>query len=206
MSNRRAFLVLAGAFLPFVLTNPAAAQTASDRVAGDRAVAFIKLTGDRILAGMRVAGTVDERRRALGPIIDNAIDVDGIAKFCLGRFWRTATPDQQKRYTALFHQVLIGNITARLGEYQEVKLTIGRSQQRDENDIVSSVIERPNNPPTTVEWLVANATSAPKVIDVIAENTSLRQTQRNDYAAYLTRNNSDVDALITAMRAQLDQN
>ena len=155
---------------------------------------------------MRVAGTVDERRRALGPIIDNAIDVDGIAKFCLGRFWRTATPDQQKRYTALFHQVLIGNITARLGEYQEVKLTIGRSQQRDENDIVSSVIERPNNPPTTVEWLVANATSAPKVIDVIAENTSLRQTQRNDYAAYLTRNNSDVDALITAMRAQLDQN
>ena len=211
MSNRRAFLVLAGAFLPFVLTNPAAAQaagaqTAGDRVAGDRAVAFIKLTGDRILAGMRVAGTVDERRRALGPIIDNAIDVDGIAKFCLGRFWRTATPDQQKRYTALFHQVLIGNITSRLGEYQEVKLTIGRSQPRDENDIVSSVIERPNNPPTTVEWLVANATSAPKVIDVIAENTSLRQTQRNDYAAYLTRNNSDVDALITAMRAQLDQN
>lgn len=206
MSNRRAFLVLAGAFLPFVLTNPAAAQTAGDRVSGDRAVAFIKLTGDRILAGMRVAGTVDERRRALGPIIDNAIDVDGIAKFCLGRFWRTATPDQQKRYTALFHQVLIGNITSRLGEYQEVKLTIGRSQQRDENDIVSSVIERPNNPPTTVEWVVANATSAPKVIDVIAENTSLRQTQRNDYAAYLTRNNSDVDALITAMRAQLDQN
>ena len=102
--------------------------------------------------------------------------------------------------------MLIGNITARLGEYQEVKLTIGRSQPRDDNDIVSTVIERPNNPPATVDWVVANAATAPKVIDVIAENTSLRQTQRNDYAAYLTRNNNDVDALITAMRAQLEQN
>ncbi len=201
MPNRRAFLLLSCGSLLSVLIRPALAQTA-----GERAAAFVKSTGDRILAAMRLSGSVDDRRKILAPIIDKAIDVDGIAKFCLGRFWRTATPDQQQRYTDLFHQVLIGNITSKLGEYQEVKLTIGRSQQRDENDVVSSVIERSNNPPTTVDWVVANAASDPKVIDLIAENTSLRQTQRNDYAAYLTRNNSDVDALIKAMRAQLDQN
>lgn len=201
MPNRRVFLLLGFSSSLSVLTRPVRAQ-----MPGDRAAAFVKATGDRILAAMRSPGSVDDRRRVLGPVIDKAIDVDGIAKFCLGRFWRTATPDQQKRYTDLFHQVLIRNITSRLGEYQEVKLTIGRSQQRDENDVVSSVIERPNNPPTTVEWVVANAASDPKVIDVIAENTSLRQTQRNDYAAYLTRNDSDVDALIKAMRAQMDQN
>lgn len=201
MPNRRAFLLLSCGSLLSVLIRPALAQTA-----GERAAAFVKSTGDRILAAMRLSGSVDDRRKILAPIIDKAIDVDGIAKFCLGRFWRTATPDQQQRYTDLFHQVLIGNITSKLGEYQEVKLTIGRSQQRDENDVVSSVIERSNNPPTTVDWVVANAASDLKVIDLIAENTSLRQTQRNDYAAYLTRNNSDVDALIKAMRAQLDQN
>ncbi len=201
MPNRRAFLLLCFGSLLSLMTRPVLAQAA-----GDRAGAFVKVTGDRILAAMQGAGSVEDRRKIVGPIIDSAIDVDGIAKFCLGRFWRTATPDQQKRYTGLFHEVLIGNITSKLGEYQEVKLTIGRSQPRDDTDVVSSVIERPNNPPTTVEWVVANAAANPKVIDVIAENTSLRQTQRNDYAAYLTRNNSDVDALIKAMRAQLDQN
>ncbi len=201
MLNRRSFSLLGIGALLSVASRPVFAQTA-----GERATAFVKSTGDRILGAMRGAGSVDERRKILGPIIDSAIDVDGIARFCLGRFWKNATTDQQKRYTELFHKVLIGNITARLGEYQEVKLTIGRSQPRDDNDIVSTVIERPNNPPATVDWVVANAATAPKVIDVIAENTSLRQTQRNDYAAYLTRNNNDVDALITAMRAQLEQN
>jgi phospholipid transport system substrate-binding protein len=201
MLNRRAFSLLCIGSLLSAAIRPALAQTASDRAA-----AFVKLTGERILAAMRGAGSVEDRRKVLGPIIDSAIDVDGIARFCLGRFWKSATADQQKRYTELFHQVLIGNITSRLGEYQEVKLTVGRSQVRDDNDIVSTVIERPNNPPTTVDWIVANAGTNPKVIDVVAENTSLRQTQRNDYAAYMTRNNSDVDALIAAMRAQLNQN
>ena len=52
---------------------------------------------------------------------------------------------------------------------------------------------------------ISDAARDTKVIDVIAEGTSLRLTQRSDYAAYLTRNNNDVDALINAMRQQLAQ-
>ena len=71
--------------------------------------------------------------------------------------------------------------------------------------MVSSSVERPNNPPTTVDWVVADAAGNPKVIDVVAEGTSLRLTQRQDYASYLTHNNNDVDKLIDAMRQQLTQ-
>ena len=200
MANRRAFLLLCGSsLLPFV-AGQSVAQPASDPAA-----AFVKTVGDQIIGAMRSTGSTEDRRRLLGPIIDRAIDVNGVAKFCLGRFWRTATPDQQSRYTAVFHQVLIGNITSKLGEYQEVRLTIGRSQPRDDTDVVSSTVERPNNPPTTVEWVVADVAHDPKVIDVIAEGTSLRLTQRQDYASFLTHNDNDVDKLITAMRQQLTQ-
>ena len=41
-----------------------------------------------------------------------------------------------------------------------------------------------------------------KVIDVIAEGTSLRLTQRSDYGAFLGRNNNDVQALINALKKQ----
>jgi phospholipid transport system substrate-binding protein len=67
------------------------------------------------------------------------------------------------------------------------------------------VVERPNNPPTNVDWVISNPTSDPKIIDVIAEGTSLRLTQRQDYASYLNRNNNDIDALLNAMSQQVAQ-
>jgi phospholipid transport system substrate-binding protein len=198
MVNRRAFLLTCCASVTPLLTHPTWAQSP-----GDRAATFVKVTGEVILKAMQTAGSTEERRRMIGPIIDRAIDVDGVGKFCLGRFWNTATPDQRQRYIQLFHEVLIGNITDKLGEYQQVKLTVGRSQTRDENEIVSTTIERPNNPVTTVQWVVANVATDPKVIDVIAEETSLRLTQRSDYASFLSHNNNDVDKLIAAMKQQL---
>ena len=132
--------------------------------------------------------------------------MDGVARFCLGRFWRQASPPQQQRFVMLFHQALVSNIVAKLGEYRGVKFTVGRSRQEDEDEIVSSVVERPNNPPTNVDWVIEQPETSPRIIDVIAEGTSLRLTQRQDYASYLTRNNNDVNALISAMSHQAAQN
>ena len=53
----------------------------------------------------------------LAGIIDADVDVDGVARFCLGRFWRTATPAQQQQYLKLFRDMLVANISAKLGEY-----------------------------------------------------------------------------------------
>ena len=136
-------------------------------------------------------------------IIDSAVDVDGVARFCLGRFWRSASAEQQRSYIQLFHQTLVNNITSKLGEYRGVRYTIGRAQQRDDNAVVSTVVERPNNPPTNVDWIISNPANDPKIIDVIAEGTSLRLTQRQDYASYLNRHNNSIDALIDAMHQQV---
>jgi phospholipid transport system substrate-binding protein len=64
---------------------------------------------------------------------------------------------------------------------------------------------RPNNPPTAVDWIIANPSADPKIVDVVAEGTSLRLTQRQDYASYLTHNNGSIDALIAAMKNQVSQ-
>jgi len=120
----------------------------------------------------------------------------------LAGFWRTATPDQQKRYLAAFHEVLVTNISSKLGEYRGVTVTVQRGRAQEDDAIVTTVVERPNNPPTTVEWVIGQPASAPRIVDVLAEGTSLRLTQRQDYAAFLSRNNNDVDALIAAMKAQ----
>jgi phospholipid transport system substrate-binding protein len=201
MSNRRQFLSLTtGLLLAAGFAPGAMAQ------AGGRASAFVKTIGEKLVAVVNGPGSTQEKRQQLTQIIDGAVDVDGVAKFCLGRFWRQATPAQQKAYVDLFHQVLVTNITSKLGEYQGVKFTVGRSRQQDEDEIVSTVVDRPNNPPTNVDWVIGDPTSSPKIIDVIAEGTSLRLTQRSDYASYLSHNNYDINTLINAMRHQVQAN
>ena len=201
MSSRRTFLRLASALLLPAIgwhSRPASAQGAMER-----ATAFIKSVGDQLVAVVNGPDSEREKRTKLTAIIDNAVDVDGVARFCLGRYWRTASAEQQHRYVELFHQVLVNNITAKIGDYRGVQFEMGRAQQREDNAVVSTVVRRPNNAPTNVDWVVSNPGSDPKIIDVVAEGTSLRLTQRQDYASYLSHNNNNIDALINAMRQQL---
>lgn len=201
MLHRRQVLTLAAAGLALAalpgIGHRAWAQSDS------KATAFVRTTGDKLVAVVNGPGTPQSKREELTRIIDSAVDVDGVARFCLGRFWRTATPQQQKRYVALFHQVLVTNITGKLGEYQGVKFTVLRSRSQDDEEVVSTVVDRPNSPPTNVDWVIGDPSSSPKIIDVIAEGTSLRLTQRQDYASFLAHNNGNIDTLISAMERQV---
>lgn len=172
----------------------------------DRASAFVKSTGDKLVAVVNGPGSAAEKRTEMSQVINAAVDVDGVGRFCLGRYWRQASAEQRKQYLDLFHEVLITNITSKLGEYKGVGFTMGHSRPQDEEVVVSTTVERPNNPPTAVDWIISNPNSNPKIIDVVAEGTSLRLTQRSDYASYLSHNSNNIDALITAMRQQVSQN
>jgi len=197
MIHRRLLITLAAASAMVSLS--VHAQTT------EKASAFVKSTGDRLVAVVNGPGSAPTKRAAMTKILDADVDVDGIGKFCLGRFWRLATSEQQKQYLTLFHEVLVTNITSKLGEYQGVTFTMGRSKPQDDQAVVSTTVVRPNNPPTAVDWIIANPSSDPKIIDVVAEGTSLRLTQRQDYASYLAHNNNNVDALIAAMKNQIAQ-
>lgn len=200
MLNRRRLIILASTLAPAarLLSRPARAQQSAAKAAD-----FVRRVADKLVAVVNGPGTPQSNRPKLTSIIDEAVDVDSMARFCLGRFWRIATPEQQKRYIDLFHQVLVTHITGKVGEYQGVRFQMGLSQLQDETAKVSTVVERPNSPATNVDWIIGNPGSDPKIIDVVAEGTSLRLTQRSDYMSYLAHNNSDIDALIGAMRQQV---
>jgi len=169
------------------------------------AVAFVQSTGGRLVGVVNGPGSAQQKRQALTQIIDQVVDVDGVAKFCLGRFWRQASAQQQQRYMDLFHQVLVTNITSKLGEYQGVRFTMGRTTPSGDDVAVDTTVLRPNNPPTDVKWIISNSAGTPKIVDVVAEGTSLRLTQRSDYASYLNHNNDNIDALLSAMHNQVQQ-
>jgi phospholipid transport system substrate-binding protein len=201
MLTRRILLLSAGVILTAkgLVPSPAWAQNL------DQAAAFITALSGDIAAVVNGPGTAADKQKKLQAIVDRTVDVDGVARFCLGRFWRAATPEQQKEYQELFHRVLMMNITGKIGEYQGVSIAVGRAEPREGAIMVASVVNRPGNPPSKVDWIVSTDSGSPKIIDLIAEGTSLRLTQRSDYSAYLARNNNSVQVLIDALKQQASQ-
>ena len=170
-----------------------------------RATAFIQATGEELVAAINATNApFAQRRERVAQILRRAVDVDGVGRFILGRWWRSATAEQQQEYLQLFEQVLIRNLSARFGEYQGVRFSLGRTQARTEEDaLVSTIVERPGNPAFGLDWRVAEVGGQPKVVDVIAEGTSLRLTTRSEYSSVITRNGGNVGALLAAMRQQI---
>ncbi|WP_245870188.1 MlaC/ttg2D family ABC transporter substrate-binding protein [Teichococcus rhizosphaerae] len=200
--NRR-FLLAAAWAAPFSLaalgTAPARAEMDINRAAG-----FIESTGQELVGALNSRAPVAERRQRVAAILRRAVDVEGVGRFILGRWWRTASPAEQQEYLKLFEETLIRNLSARFGEYEGVRFSLGRSQQRTEDDaLVNTIIERPNTAPFSLDWRVGEVEGQPRVVDVIAEGTSLRLTQRSEYSAVISRNGGQVSALLDAMRRQV---
>jgi len=194
-SGRRHFLVAASliALLP---------ATAARALPPAEAMAFIEATSRDLTAAINGSGSAEQKATALAAILDRDVDVTTIGRFCLGRFWHLATPAQQAEYLDLFHRVLVLNITGKVGDYEGVAITVQKSVQREDGVAVITSVSRPNNAPNRVDWLVSDDSGSHKVIDVIAEGTSLRLTQRNDYTSYLSKNNNAIQSLIDALKKQ----
>ncbi|MFN9090174.1 MAG: phospholipid-binding protein MlaC [Alphaproteobacteria bacterium] len=173
----------------------------------NRATAFVDKAGQDLVNAINDPRLNQAQRRdRVANILRSAIDIEGTGRFILGRYVRQATPAELQDYLKLFDEIIIRNLSARFGEYRGVKFSLGRSQQRTEEDaLVSTLVERPNSPAFTLDWRVAEINGQPKVVDVIAEGTSLRLTTRSEYSAVIQRNNGRVASLLDAMRGQITQ-
>jgi phospholipid transport system substrate-binding protein len=198
MSTRRQLL-----YLVTILSLPWHAWS-DDRT--DWAADFIRQIGNEIAAIASSSAPVNERRQRLQKLVDRVADVDDAARFCLGRFWRQASAAQQSEYVRLFHTILMRVVLTRINAESQVRsevhVTISRPDMRQDGVYVPTVVERSGNPPVQVTWVVSADARHPRLIDVIAEGTSLRVTVRSDYNAFLLRHDNSIDALLQALREQ----
>ncbi len=199
MLTRRTLLITASAAGLLLTAGPRACAQA----AGNEATAFVLKLGTDLTAIVNGPGDADTKKRRLQPLIESAVDIDGVGRFCLGTFWRTATPEQQAEYLRLFHDVLVNNISGKIGEFQGVTFKPTTTSQREADTYVGTLISRPNQQPNNVQWVVEPVGGRPKIVDVYAEGTSLRLTQKADYSSYLQNNGRNVAALIDAMKRQV---
>ncbi len=196
MTPRRKLLRLALA-LPLL----AAAAPAPD------AAAFIRAAGNELAAIVSHPASRTQRRAALGAFLDRVVDIPYVARFCLGRFWRRATPAQQANYLALFRDILVTSVLARVGAYRHpaangFHVRILRPVPNGDVTDVTTEVVRPGSPAARVTWVVRQEPAGPRIIDLIAEGTSLRITVRADYTSFLDQHRGSIPTLLAAMARQ----
>jgi phospholipid transport system substrate-binding protein len=170
------------------------------------AAQFVRQIGNEVVALVAANDPPAARAQRLQSFIDRVVDVEGTARFCLGRFWRQATAAQQRDYVALFHAVLVRAVVSRINSVpqggNDVHVTVDRAEAHADSIHVPTTVQRSGSPPFRVTWVVNDDPNNPRIIDVLAEGTSLRITVRSDYYSFLDRHGDDINALLEALRRQ----
>lgn len=172
----------------------ASAQNASTMI-GTLGQQAIQVLGPSVPAAQRLA-----RFREL---FRDDFDVPGIGQFVLGRYWRTATPQQQQEFLGLFQEFIVRAYSERLGEYGGEPFRVTGERPNGDETIVTSQIIRQNGQPIGVDWYLVHRGGGLKISDVYVSGVSMKVTHRDEFSAIIQRNGGRVDALIAQLRQKL---
>ncbi len=162
-----------------------------------------RLGGTAVMILADPAVDPEKRTQKFADLFARGFDLPLVARIVLGRYWRTATPEQQTEYVRLFEDYVIRTYAARLNSYagQTLRIT-GANPISDSETMVSSVIEQPQGEPVKVDWRVLDRGGELKIVDVLVEGVSMAISQRSEFGSVIAQNGGDVEALLVRLRAQ----
>lgn len=206
---------LAAALLAASLATPALAQVAKDAkdaVAPNPAVAaaaaqapdaFVKaITADvfATVKGDKAIQSGDVRK--LITVVDTKIlphvNFQRMTASAVGRAWRQATPDQQKRLQEEFKTLLVYTYAGAVAQIkdQTVEFRPMRSRPEDTEVVVRTVVKGQGEP-IQIDYRLEKAASGWKIYDVNVLGAWLVQTYQSSFAQEVTA--SGVDGLIAKL-------
>jgi phospholipid transport system substrate-binding protein len=148
-----------------------------------------------------------ERESTFRELLDTHFDIPSMGRSALGRYWRVATPEEQNQYLSLFEDLIVATYAARFRDYGGENLDIlgaARSSGSDDNVVlVQSQISRNVAKPIRIDWRVAQASSDPKIVDVVIEGVSMILTQRSEFTSVIIRNGNKVAGLNSELDAKV---
>lgn len=155
------------------------------------------------LSDQQLVGQARDQR--LAQILEENFDLPRLAKFVLGRYWNTASVQEQQRFTAVFGQWVIKAYGKRLSKYSAEDITLtGTHSESDTSFVVRSrAIISSGAPPARLDWRVRKEGGDYKIVDVEFEGVSLASTQREEFASAIQRNGGTVPGLIQALESKI---
>ena len=127
------------------------------------------------------------------------VDAEKMTAQAAGRFWRQATPDQQKRLSEEFRTLLVYTYSGALSQIKNetVEFKPMRAAAADTDVEVRSQVNVARGEPITLNYRLAKGTQGWKIYDINVLGAWLVETYKGTFAAEI--NKSGVDGLINKL-------
>lgn len=201
MIDRRALLVvLAAATAGVVRTSAAAAD-----VATDSPPATIGSLQQALVAAGRAGGTVEQRYRALEPVIVATHDLPYIAEFALRRQWASLAEADRQRFIAAFQRLSVMTYAARFANVaaDTFRPIVAGTADGNGRVQVTTAIRRDGQPDVSLEYLLQQGEQGWRIINIVADGVSDLALKRAEYQRVLA--GGGIEGLIAELERQTDR-
>lgn len=139
----------------------------------------------------------DELRR----LFEGNIDLPGMARFAMGRYWRQANDAERAEFVELFQALLVQTADKGLADYRGGKLSVLDTRAGDEGEVlVRSALNLQEGPSVRVDWSLRRDMGRLRIQDVVVEGISTRIALRDLFATVIQEKGGTVAALLGTIR------
>ena len=142
--------------------------------------------------------TNEEKIVQLKKIGENAVDIDGVGLYTLGKYRKSLTETQKKQYKELFRNYFLKSFSNRLVGYTDAKIAVLSEDIKNEKYTIvfSKLIGTSDRPEVKIDWRVyTKDPENPMIRDLIIEGLSLARTQREEFNSIIVNNGGNIEAL-----------
>lgn len=166
--------------------------------------ALVRTTVDEVLSVIKQ----NKDKRALHDLAEQKVlphfDFQAMTRLAVGRSWRDANPEQQKRLENAFRTLLVNTYTTALSQTAASDATVEVKPVQVKPDqaevTVRTVAKQSGTQPFSIDYRMTRAAGSWKVQDVVVENLSLVTNYRGSFAAEVGR--SGIEGLIKSIEAK----
>ena len=173
----------------FFLTNSSWSKSASEFISS------VTIEASNILSSKL---TDEEKIVQLKKIGENAVDVDGVGLYTLGKYRKTLTDNQKKQYKELFRNYFLKSFAGRLVGYSDAKIAVLSEEIKNEKYTIvnTKLIGTSDRPEVKIDWRVyTKDPENPLIRDLVIEGLSLARTQKEEFNSIIANNDGNVEAL-----------
>jgi phospholipid transport system substrate-binding protein len=141
-------------------------------------------------------------REIADDVVLTRVDFEGLSRWVLGKYWRTATPQQRAAFIAEFREMLLGSYLRSVSTYEDnaVRFLPLRNSRHEDRVIVNAEVDQPNGPTVHVSFRMRQVGDQWLIYDVAVEGISLVATHRTSFSREIRT--SGMDSLIARLRVQ----
>lgn len=170
--------------------------------------AFVTALGNRAIQLLtQNHATEAEQEVRFRALLREGFAVRKIGRFVLGKYRRSATPDELEEFLGLFEDYIVSLYSSAFRNYSGETFEVARVvKTRSEHDtmVVTHINSDTDATPTKIVFQVRNSQDDYKILDVKIQGVSMIVTQRDEFTGFIRNNGGSVHALIEALRKKTE--